>query len=98
MAALYIGGMGARGKNFYNDVCRDYGFADEATAVQDAYQDGRKDEAAGLLEDDGVNGFYGKERVTVARPAVLPALLRLPLAPAAAVSAGRGRRVDGRSQ
>mgnify|MGYP002525339588 CR=1 FL=1 len=29
MAALYIGGMGARGKNFYNDVCRDYGFADE---------------------------------------------------------------------
>ena len=49
MAALYIGGMGARGKNFYNDVCRDYGFADEATAVQDAYLDGRKDEAAGLL-------------------------------------------------
>ena len=32
MAALYIGGMGARGKNFYNDVCRDYGFADEAIA------------------------------------------------------------------
>tara|TARA_B100001123_G_scaffold18971_1_gene21249 strand:+ start:102 stop:1139 length:1038 start_codon:yes stop_codon:yes gene_type:complete len=49
MAALYIGGMGARGKNFYNDVCRDYGFADEAVAVQDAYLDGRKDEAAGLL-------------------------------------------------
>jgi F420-dependent oxidoreductase-like protein len=47
--ALYIGGMGARGKNFYNDVCRDYGFADEAVAVQDAYLDGRKDEAAGLL-------------------------------------------------
>ena len=52
MAALYIGGMGARGKNFYNDVCRDYGFADEATAVQDAYLDGRKDEAAGLLPDE----------------------------------------------
>jgi alkanesulfonate monooxygenase SsuD/methylene tetrahydromethanopterin reductase-like flavin-dependent oxidoreductase (luciferase family) len=49
MAALYIGGMGARGKNFYNDVCRDYGFADEAVAVQDAYLEGRKDEAAGLL-------------------------------------------------
>ena len=46
MAALYIGGMGARGKNFYNDVCRDYGFADEAVAVQDPYLDGRKDEAA----------------------------------------------------
>ena len=52
MAALYIGGMGARGKNFYNDVCRDYGFADEATAVQDAYLDGRKEEAAGLLPDE----------------------------------------------
>ena len=52
MAALYIGGMGARGENFYNDVCRDYGFADEATAVQDAYLDGRKDEAAGLLPDE----------------------------------------------
>ena len=51
MAALYIGGMGARGKNFYNDVCRDYGFADEAIAVQDAYLDGRKEEAAGLLPD-----------------------------------------------
>jgi|TARA_B100001105_G_scaffold44979_1_gene33217 F420-dependent oxidoreductase-like protein len=52
MAALYIGGMGARGKNFYNDVCRDYGFADEAVAVQDAYLDGRKEEAAGLLPDE----------------------------------------------
>ncbi|HAZ35858.1 MAG: LLM class F420-dependent oxidoreductase [Acidimicrobiales bacterium] len=52
MAALYIGGMGARGKNFYNDVCRDYGFADEAIAVQDAYLDGRKEEAAGLLPDE----------------------------------------------
>jgi F420-dependent oxidoreductase-like protein len=51
MAALYIGGMGARGTNFYNDVCRDYGFADEAIAVQDAYLDGRKEEAAGLLPD-----------------------------------------------
>ena len=52
MAALYIGGMGARGKNFYNDVCRDYGFADEAIAVQDAYLDGRKEEAAGLLPEE----------------------------------------------
>lgn len=49
MAALYIGGMGARGKNFYNDVCRDYGFADEATTVQDAYLEGRRDDAAAAL-------------------------------------------------
>ncbi len=49
MAALYIGGMGAREKNFYNDVCRDYGFPDEARAVQDAYLDGRRDDAAAAL-------------------------------------------------
>jgi hypothetical protein len=41
--------MGARGKNFYNDVCKAYGFVDEAVAVQDAYLDGRKEEAADLL-------------------------------------------------
>ncbi|HIM66328.1 MAG TPA: LLM class F420-dependent oxidoreductase [Acidimicrobiia bacterium] len=52
MAALYIGGMGARGKNFYNDVCRDYGFADEAIAVQDAYLDGRREDAMAALPDE----------------------------------------------
>ncbi|MBJ30514.1 MAG: LLM class F420-dependent oxidoreductase [Acidimicrobiaceae bacterium] len=52
MAALYIGGMGARNKNFYNEVCRNYGFEAEAAAVQDAYLDGRKDEAAALLPDE----------------------------------------------
>ena len=49
IAALYIGGMGARGKNFYNDVCRDYGFADEAIAIQDAYLEGRKEDAEAAL-------------------------------------------------
>lgn len=52
MMALYIGGMGARGKNFYNDVCRDYGFADEAALVQDLYLDGKRDEAAAALPDE----------------------------------------------
>ncbi|HAQ22529.1 MAG: LLM class F420-dependent oxidoreductase [Acidimicrobiaceae bacterium] len=52
VAALYIGGMGARDKNFYNEVCRKYGFEAEAEAVQDAYLDGRKEEAAGLLPDE----------------------------------------------
>jgi F420-dependent oxidoreductase-like protein len=44
--ALYVGGMGARGKNFYNDVARRYGFVDEAIEIQDLYLDGKKDEAA----------------------------------------------------
>jgi F420-dependent oxidoreductase-like protein len=46
MAALYIGGMGAKGRNFYNDlVCR-YGYEKEAAEIQDLYLDGKKEEAA----------------------------------------------------
>ena len=47
---LYIGGMGAKGKNFYNDLCCQYGFPDEAAAVQDAYLDGRRDEAIAAFD------------------------------------------------
>jgi len=46
MTALYVGGMGARGKNFYNDICRDYGYEQEAVDIQDLYFDGKKDQAA----------------------------------------------------
>jgi F420-dependent oxidoreductase-like protein len=45
MLALYIGGMGSREKNFYNDYARRMGFADEAARIQDLYLSGRKDEA-----------------------------------------------------
>ncbi len=52
MVALYVGGMGARGKNFYNDlVCR-YGFEAEAKEIQDLYLDGKKDEAAKVIPDE----------------------------------------------
>ncbi|MCV2490473.1 LLM class F420-dependent oxidoreductase [Geodermatophilus sp. YIM 151500] len=50
--ALYVGGMGARGKNFYNDLAVRYGFEAEAKTVQDLYLDGRKDEAAAALPDE----------------------------------------------
>ena len=49
MFALYIGGMGARGKNFYYDLACRYGYEDEASRIQDAYLAGRKDEAAALV-------------------------------------------------
>jgi F420-dependent oxidoreductase-like protein len=49
MAALYIGGMGAKGKNFYNDLARRYGYEKEAERIQDLYLDGKKDEAAALV-------------------------------------------------
>ena len=51
MVALYVGGMGAKGRNFYNDlVCR-YGFEAEAAEIQDLYLAGKKDEAAAKVPD-----------------------------------------------
>ena len=50
--ALYVGGMGARGRNFYNDLARRYGFEKEAAEIQDLYLSGRKDEAAALVPDE----------------------------------------------
>ena len=49
--ALYIGGMGARGKNYYNDYAKRLGFADAAVKIQDLYLDGKKDAAAALVPD-----------------------------------------------
>ena len=51
-AALYVGGMGARGKNFYNDIMCAYGWEAEAKTIQDLYLDGRKDEAAAAIPRD----------------------------------------------
>src|SRR3954449_3042361 len=49
MFALYIGGMGARGKNFYNDLAYQYGFEDAATKIQDLYLGGNKRDAEALV-------------------------------------------------
>jgi F420-dependent oxidoreductase-like protein len=45
MLALYIGGMGAKGKNFYNDLAARYGYEEEAAEIQDLYLDQRQGEA-----------------------------------------------------
>src|ERR1700678_825418 len=50
--ALYIGGMGARGRNFYHDLACRFGYEKEANLIQDAYLAGRKDEAAALVPDE----------------------------------------------
>jgi F420-dependent oxidoreductase-like protein len=50
--ALYVGGMGAKGKNFYNDLARRYGYEAEAETIQDLYLAGRKDEAAAAVPED----------------------------------------------
>jgi F420-dependent oxidoreductase-like protein len=49
MYALYVGGMGARGKNFYNELARHYGYEREAKEIQDLYLDGKKKEAEALV-------------------------------------------------
>ncbi len=51
-AALYVGGMGARGKNFYNDIMSAYGWEGEAKLIQDLYLDGKKEEAAAAIPSD----------------------------------------------
>jgi F420-dependent oxidoreductase-like protein len=48
---LYVGGMGARGKNFYNDLARRYGYEEAATKVQELYLGGRKAEAEAAVPD-----------------------------------------------
>jgi F420-dependent oxidoreductase-like protein len=45
MVALYVGGMGARGRNFYNDLACRYGYEAAAKEIQDLYLDGKKREA-----------------------------------------------------
>ncbi len=51
-AALYIGGMGAKGRNFYNALARRYGYEKEAEEIQDLYLSGKKAEAAALVPND----------------------------------------------
>ncbi|MDJ0664520.1 MAG: LLM class F420-dependent oxidoreductase [Acidimicrobiia bacterium] len=53
--ALYIGGMGAKGRNFYNDLACRYGYEEAATAIQDLYLSGKKMEAIQSVPDDLVD-------------------------------------------
>lgn len=52
MWALYMGGMGARGKNFYNNLLREYGYEREADEIQDLFLSGKRAEAAALVPDE----------------------------------------------
>jgi F420-dependent oxidoreductase-like protein len=86
-AALYIGGMGARDKNFYNTICQKYGYVKEAIEVQDLYLDGKKDEAAAavpgqLLEHSNLVGpkSYIKERLAAYKEAGVTILSVNPVA------------------
>jgi F420-dependent oxidoreductase-like protein len=76
MYALYVGGMGARGKNFYNDLACQYGYEKEAKEIQDLYLDGHKRDAEAKvplewLEAGNLVGpeSYVKERIAAFREA-----------------------------
>ena len=52
LLALYIGGMGSRKQNFYNNLVQRYGFEDAAREIQDLYLDGKKAEAGEAIPDE----------------------------------------------
>ncbi len=56
--ALYIGGMGARDKNFYNDYAKRLGFEEAAVKIQDLFLDGKKAEAAAAVPDELVDACH----------------------------------------
>jgi F420-dependent oxidoreductase-like protein len=88
MFALYIGGMGARGKNFYNTLCRQYGYEEEAEKIQDLYLGGNKRDAEAvvpleLLEMCNLVGpeGYVKERIEAFRASGVTNLQVMPAPP-----------------
>jgi F420-dependent oxidoreductase-like protein len=86
--ALYVGGMGARGKNFYNDICRDYGYEQEAVDIQDLYLEGKKEEAAARVPGEWLElshlvgpESYIKERIGAYKEAGVTVLSVNPVGP-----------------
>ena len=95
MYALYVGGMGARGKNFYNDLACQYGYEQEAKEIQDLYLDGKKDEAAAKVPTEWLEAgnlvgpeSYVKERLAAFKEAGVTTLSVVPASddPAATIS------------
>jgi F420-dependent oxidoreductase-like protein len=88
MLALYFGGMGARGKNFYNDVLKRYGYEKEAEEIQDAYLEGDRKRAAALVPEPLVAGMsligdagYVRDRVDAYRESGVTVLNLMPVGP-----------------
>jgi F420-dependent oxidoreductase-like protein len=79
--ALYVGGMGAKGKNFYNDVAKAYGYEQEAEEIQDLYLAGKKKEAEALVPQEWLEAAnlvgpesYVKERIAAFKEAGVTSL------------------------
>jgi F420-dependent oxidoreductase-like protein len=87
MVALYVGGMGARGKNFYNELACQYGYEKEAKEIQDLYLDGKKKEAEALVPQELLEmgnlvgpASYVRERIDAFREAGVTNLQVAPVA------------------
>ncbi|HEV3230348.1 MAG TPA: LLM class F420-dependent oxidoreductase [Solirubrobacteraceae bacterium] len=85
--ALYIGGMGSRERNFYNQLVQRYGFEDAAREVQDLYLSGKKEEAAAALPNELIDTVtlcgpkdHVRERLQVYREAGVGTLGVTPIA------------------
>ena len=97
---LYLGGMGARGANYYNDLACQYGFEREAKLVQDLYLDGQRDAAAAAVPDELVQGTtlvgpesYIRERLAAYREAGVTILNVSPVGPDPVGTIARLRRL-----
>ena len=84
--ALYIGGMGAKGHNFYHNVATRYGFGEVADRIQDLYLAGRKTEAIAAVPDELVRSVsligprgYVKERIAAFAEAGVTTLVATPV-------------------
>jgi len=82
LIATYIGGMGSRTTNFYNQLIRRYGYEETAVQVQDLYLDGRHEEAAAavpnaLIDELALVGPAGHvaEQLTVWRSSGITTLI-----------------------
>src|SRR3954469_1812288 len=85
--ALYVGGMGSRDRNFYNQLASRYGFEDAARKVQDLYLDGKRDEAMAALPDELIDTVTlcgprdaARERLALLRDAGVGTLIVSPMA------------------
>ncbi len=84
--ALYLGGMGARGRNFYHNLATRYGYGEVANTIQDLYLAGKKTEAIAAVPDELVRSVslvgprgYVKERLAAFAEAGATTLLLQPL-------------------
>lgn len=85
--SFYIGGMGSRDMNFYNDLARRYGFEREAKEIQDLFLDGKREEAAAKVPEELLEGTsligpegYVRERLAAFKESGVTTLDVTPLA------------------